>query len=173
MPDVSPKPDGSFQIADVSAEHYRVNFLNLPDGFYARSIRTDTADVALNGLDLSAGAAARLAIVLSPNAGQLTGTVLDPKTQKPVPAVTVVAVPQEKERRDRESFYKTTNTDQAGHFRFKNLIPGDYKVFSWEDVPYGSWMDPEFLAPNESRGEAVSVREGSPQSIQVNLIADQ
>ena len=81
-------------------------------------------------------------------------------------------VPQEKERRDRESFYMTAISDHAGHFTFKSLVPGDYKVFSWEDVPYGSWMDPDFLAPHESRGESVTIREGSPQSIQVTLITD-
>ena len=173
MPDVPLRADGSFQVADLSAENYRVNLLGLPDGFYIKSIRSASVDVVLHGLDLSAGAASPVTIVLGPNAGQLTGTVLDPKTQKAVPAVIVVAVPQEKERRELESFYKTANTDQAGHFSFKNLIPGDYKVFCWEDVPFGSWMDPEFLAAHESRGEAVSVQEGSPQSIQVNLIADQ
>ena len=173
MPDVPLRADGSFQVADLSAENYRVNLLGLPDGFYIKSIRSASVDVVLHGLDLSAGAASPVTIVLGPNAGQVTGTVLDPKTQKAVPAVIVVAVPQEKERRELESFYKTANTDQAGQFSFKNLIPGDYKVFCWEDVPFGSWMDPEFLAAHESRGEAVSVQEGSPQSIQVNLIADQ
>jgi uncharacterized protein (DUF2141 family) len=172
MPNVPLKSDGSFQIADLSAEHYRVNLYNLPDGFYVKSIRTATVDVQSAGLDLSAGASQPLSIVLSPNAGELTGTVLDPKTQKPVAAVTVVAVPQEKDRRDRETFYKTTTTDQSGQFRFKNLIPGDYKIFSWDDVPYGSWMDPDFLAPHDSHGEPVSIREGSPQSIQLTLIVE-
>ncbi|MCU1237124.1 MAG: hypothetical protein JWP63_5091 [Candidatus Solibacter sp.] len=173
MPDVPLRPDGSFQIPDLSAEHYRLNFYGLPDGFYVKSIRSSSVDVQLAGLDLSAGAPAPIAIVLSPNAGQVTGTVLDPKTQKPVSAVTVIAVPQEKERRERESFYKTAATDQSGHFTFKNLTPGDYKVFCWEDVPFGSWMDPEFLSAHDSKGEPVAVREGSPQSIQVTLIADQ
>jgi hypothetical protein len=33
-------------------------------------------------------------------------------------------------------------------------------------------MDPDFMVPHESKGEAVSIHEGSPQSIQVNLIVD-
>ena len=82
-------------------------------------------------------------------------------------------VPQEKERRDRESFYHTATTDQAGRFTFQNLVPGEYKVYAWEVVDYGAWMDPDFLAPHESQGESVTVREGSPQSVQVNLIPDQ
>ncbi len=172
MPDVALNSDGTFLLPDVSAEHFRVYLNALPDGFYVKSMRAANVDVQAAGLDLGAGAPVPLVIVLSPNAGQVSGTVLDPKTRKPVSAVTAVLVPQEKERRDRESFYKTTITDQAGHFTFKNLVPGDYKVFCWEDVPFGSWMDPDFLAPHESRGEPVAVREGSPQSIQVNLVVD-
>ena len=40
-----------------------------------------------------------------------------------------------------------------------------------EEVEYGAWMDPDFMKPLESHGEAVSVSEGGRQAIQVNLIA--
>jgi hypothetical protein len=173
MPDVPVKPDRSFQLSELSGELYRIVVNGLPDGFYVKSIRSAETDVQIAGLDLTAGASAPLEIVVSPNAGSLIGTVLDPKTQKPVAGATVVLVPQEKARRTRESFYRTASTDMAGHFTFKNLIPGDYRAFCWEDVPYGSWMDPDFLTPQESRGTAVTVSEGSPQSLQLTLITDQ
>jgi protocatechuate 3,4-dioxygenase beta subunit len=172
MPDVPVKPDRSFQLPDLSGEHYRIVVNGLPDGFYVKSIRSAETDVQLAGLDLTAGASAPLEIVLSPNAGSLIGTVLDPKTQKPVAGATVVLVPQEKARRTRESFYRTASTDMAGHFTFKNLIPGDYKAFCWEDVPYGSWMDPDFLTPQDSRGTAITISDGSPQSIQLTQIVE-
>jgi hypothetical protein len=50
------------------------------------------------------------------------------------------------------------------------VVPGEYRVYAWEDVEYGAWMDPDFMKPLESRGEAVSVSEGGRQAIQVNLI---
>jgi protocatechuate 3,4-dioxygenase beta subunit len=173
MPDLPVKPDHSFQLPDLNPEHYRIVVGGLPEGFYVKSIRSAEVDVQLAGLDLTAGASAPLEIVLSPNAGSLNGAVLDPKTQKPVAGATVVLVPQEKERRTRESFYRTASTDLAGHFTFKNLIPGDYKTFCWDDVPYGSWMDPDFMTSQESRGTTITISEGSPQSLQLTLITDQ
>ena len=172
LPDSAVRRDGGFQLSDVSAEHYSVNVYGVPEGLYVKSVRSSQADVLMTGLDLTSGAAAPLTIVLAPNAGQLTGTVLDSNTQKPVPAATVVLVPQDKARRTREFFYRTAPTDNAGHFTVKSIVPGDYKVFSWEGAAYGAWMDPEFLAQYESAGQSVTVTEGSPQSLQLNLIPE-
>ena len=63
--------------------------------------------------------AAPLDVVLSPNAGQVTGTVLDPNTEKAAPMMMVVLIPQEKERRDREAFYQTATSDLSDQFTFK------------------------------------------------------
>jgi hypothetical protein len=82
----------------------------------------------------------------------------------------VVLIPQEKERRDREAFYRTMTSDLSGQFTFKGVAPGEYRVYAWEEAEYGSWMDPDFLKPVESRGEAVSVSESGRQAVQVNLI---
>uniref|UniRef100_Q01ZV9 Cna B domain protein n=1 Tax=Solibacter usitatus (strain Ellin6076) TaxID=234267 RepID=Q01ZV9_SOLUE len=173
MPDLALKPDRTFLLPDLSAEHYRIVVNNLPDGFYVKSIRSAEVNVQLAGLDLTAGASSPLEIVLSPNAGALTGTVVDPRTQKPVTGGTVVLVPQDKERRTRESFYRTASTDLGGQYTFKNLIPGDYKAFCWDDVPYGSWMDPDFMTSQESRGTAISIPERTPQSLQLTLLTEQ
>jgi protocatechuate 3,4-dioxygenase beta subunit len=173
LPDQALKPDGSFRMPEVNPDRYRVNVNPLPDGFYVKSIRAANVDVQTNGLDAGGGAPAPLEIVVSPNAGRVSGSVLDPKTQRPVSGVFAVLVPQEAERRDRESFYHTATTDPNGRFTFQNLVPGEYKVYSWEAVDFGAWMDPDFLAPHESQGEPVTVREGSPQSVQVRLIPDQ
>jgi hypothetical protein len=79
--------------------------------------------------------------------------------------MTVVLIPQEKERRDRESFYRSATTDATGGFTFKSLTPGEYRVYSWEEAESGAWMDPDFMKPQESRGEAVSIQEGARQAV--------
>jgi protocatechuate 3,4-dioxygenase beta subunit len=170
IPTQQVKEDGSFQLDDVGADRYTVSVSGLPEGFYVTRVRSANLDVLAGGLDVAAGSPAPLDVVLSPNAGQVTGTVLDPKTQKAAAAVTVVLVPQEKERRDREAFYQTTITDQSGRFTFKSVVPGEYRVYAWAEAEYGAWMDPDFLKPQESRGEAVSIQEGGRQAVQVNLI---
>ena len=164
------KEDGSFQMDDVGADRYTVSVGGLPEGFYVKSLRSGSEDVLAGGLDIAGVSPAPLDVVLSPNAGQVTGTVMDPNTQKAAATTWVALVPQEKERRDREAFYQAATTDLSGRFTFKGVVPGEYRVYAWEDVEYGAWMDPDFMKPLESRGEAVSVSEGGRQAIQVNLI---
>ena len=171
LPSRQVKPDGSFQMDDVGADRYTISVSGLPEGSYLKSVRSANVDVLAGGLEVAGGAPAQLDVVLSPNAGQVTGTVLDPNTQKAAPTMMVVLIPQEKERRDHEAFYQTATSDLSGQFRFKSVVPGEYRVYAWEEVEYSAWMDPEFMKPLESRGEAVSVTEGGRQAVQVNLIA--
>ena len=171
LPSQQVKPDGSFQMDDVGADRYTISVSGLPEGSYLKSVRSANVDVLAGGLEVAGGAPAQLDVVLSPNAGQVTGTVLDPNTQKAAPTMMVVLIPQEKERRDHEAFYQTATSDLSGQFRFKSVVPGEYRVYAWEEVEYSAWMDPEFMKPLESRGEAVSVTEGGRQAVQVNLIA--
>jgi len=68
------------------------------------------------------------------------------------------------------SNYKTATTDQCGKFTVKNLDPGEYKVFAWEDMEFGAYMDPELVKPVESLGEAMTIRENSKAQVQLKLI---
>jgi hypothetical protein len=156
---------------DVGADRYTISFTGMPEGFYVKSARSSNVDVLAGGLEVSGASPAHLDVVLSPNAGKVTGTVLDPNTEKAAPMMMVVLIPQEKERRDREAFYQTATSDLSGQFTFKSVVPGEYRVYAWEDVEYSAWMDPDFMKPVESRGEAVSVSEGGRHAVQVNLIS--
>ena len=54
--------------------------------------------------------------------------------------------------------------------RFKNLDPGQYKVYAWREVESGAYMDSEFVGPVESRGQALTIHEGSQENLQLKLI---
>ena len=134
-----------------------------------KSVSLGGQDALLRGLNLSSGAGGLIDIVLAPNAGQAAGLVQNDQ-QQPAPGVTVVLIPQERERKDQAQYYKTTTTDAAGAFTFKNLDPGQYKVYAWREVESGAYMDPEFVGPVENRGETLTIREGSQENLQVKLI---
>lgn len=163
-------PDGTFRIEDVGPDRYNVMVFGLPEGFYVKSVRSGETDVLLSGYDATNGAPGPLSVVLSPNAGQVSGTVQNPATQQPAPGASVVLIPQEKERRDVFNFYKTSTTDQFGNFTIKTVTPGEYKVFAWEDLELGAYMDPEFVKSVESTSEAVSVKESGKPAVQLELI---
>lgn len=160
--------DGSFSFQNLNADVYNVTLSGLPDGFYVKSVSFGGQDALLSGLNLSSGAASPLDIVLAPNAGQATGVVQNDQ-QQPAPGVTVVLIPQERERKEQMQYYKTATTDAAGSFAFKNLDPGHYKAYAWKEVESGAYMDPEFVGPVENRGETVSIHEGSQENLQVKL----
>jgi hypothetical protein len=160
----------NFSFDDVNPEHFEVVVAPLSGTFYLKSIRAGNTDVLANGLDLTGGGGATVDVVIGVNAPQITGTVQNPATQQPAMAVTVVLVPQEKERREVSLYYRTTNTDQSGSFTIGRVNPGEYRVYAWEEVEFGSWFDPDFLKPVESKGSPVSVREGSPASVQLTVI---
>jgi len=164
------KSDGSFQFEDVGADRYTVGVTNLPDGFFVKAIRSANLDVLAGGIEIAGQSPAPLEVLVCPNAGQVTGAVVD-KDQKPVSQATAVLVPQDKARRDKQQYYRTMSTDPSGNFTFKDVIPGEYRVYAWEDVEYGAWMDPDFLKPVESRGEAASVSERARLTVKVNLIS--
>jgi hypothetical protein len=129
VPNSRVKEDGSFTLSNVSADHFNVSVYGLGEGFYVKSIRAGDGDALANGLDLSRGAAGRIDVVLSPSAGQVEGAVQN-ENQQPAIGATVVMIPQEKERLDQMSYYKTVTTDQYGRFTVKSIDPGEYKVFA-------------------------------------------
>ncbi len=69
--------------------------------------------------------------------------------------------------------FKSTTTDQNGHFILQGLPPGDYKVFAWEKIEPGAYTSPELLQPYENLGESVHITEGSHNAVQVDLIPAQ
>jgi hypothetical protein len=127
-------------------------------------------EVKDTGIDLAHVPAGPLTITLAPNAGQIDGVVLNGE-QRPAPGASVVLVPDSK-LRGRPDAYKTTTSDQNGRFLLKNIEPGDYKLFAWEDIESGAYMDSDLLRPVEDRGQSISIHEGSRESAQLGLIPE-
>ena len=164
------KDDNTFQLQNAGANIFEVTLFGLPDGFYVKSIKSGETDVLAAGLDVAKGGPQPLEVVLSPNAGSVSGAVQNTNTRQPAPGATVVLVPQEKERRDRAEYYKTTTTDQNGNYTLKGLVPGEYKAYAWEDVEPGAYMDSDFLKPVESKAESVTVRESDQKTVALTMI---
>jgi hypothetical protein len=150
-------------------DRYRITAFNLPEGAYVKSVRLGNEETMDTGIDFTGGVAGAIDVVLGSNAGQVEGTVMSPK-QEPAPGATVVLVPQIAARRDQFQFYKTTTSDQNGRFTIKNVDPGEYRAYAWEDVETGAYMDPDFIKPVENLGQAVSIHEGSREKLQLDMI---
>jgi hypothetical protein len=95
----------------------------------------------------------------------MNGSVTNSRGE-PIGNATVALVP-EAPRRRRADLYRTISTDVSGRFQMQGLTPGDYKVFAWDDVEEGAWLDPEFLRAYENRGTRVRIDEARDAAVQL------
>jgi hypothetical protein len=162
----APAADGRFTLENIAAGDYRVQVHFLPDGFYVQSIRFQGGDVLNGGLHVERKSDGDIEIVVGNRPGSLNGSVRDEKRQS-IPNARVVLVP---DRRNRLDLFKTVRTDESGEFRFEFVPPGDYKLFAWELIEDGAWLDPDFIQLYEDRGTAVAIRPASDQTVTVGPI---
>jgi hypothetical protein len=156
------QPDGSFTVNGVYDGTYRVMLAGQSQDAYLEAVRYGVADGLTDGITVRRGADAMLEVTLSSKAARLQGAVLDSDNLAAV-GVWVVLVPNEPHRSEMQ-LYKAATTDQNGHYLLRGVAPGDYKLFSWEDVDQNAWQDPEFLRGFEDRGEKVSVEANDQKS---------
>jgi hypothetical protein len=160
------KPDGTFIFRDVPEGSYRIRFFPLPAGFYLKP--SGAADVFETGVTVGPGhSPPGLELVLSAGTGRIDGTVRS--DEQPSPGASVVLVPDGKQRAQ-PSDYRQALTDQLGRFALRNIAPGDYTLFAWEQIERGAYMDPDFLGQYEDHGKAVHVEEGGHLSVQLDAI---
>jgi hypothetical protein len=163
------KDDGTFAIRNVAPDTYTVNVFGFRDNFYLKAVRFGDNDVIDSGVDFTQGAtASEFTVTLSAAGGQVDGTVQNDKSE-PAPGAMVVLIPAA-EKRGINRLYKNTSTDQSGKFSIKGIAPGEYKLFAWDQVEFGSYQDPDFLKPYESKGESVSIKENSHESKDLKVI---
>jgi hypothetical protein len=161
------KPDGSFLISDVMPDVYEVNVVGSRPGAYMKSIRFGDAEAPDDRIDLTQGSGP-VTILLGTDVGEVEGSV---KKSNGDPAVrvriTLIAYGKHLGRGDLSRF---GFTDEQGKFHLRNVAPGEYKLFAWEDVPIDAPQDPEFRKPFEKQAVAVKMEPNGHETA-VELIA--
>jgi len=111
--------------------------------------------------------AAAVELTLSTGAGRITGTVA--KTSK-LSLAPRSCLSRTGRGADNRAFYRQALTDASGRFTISSVTPGDYKLFAWEEIERGMYLDPDFLQSYEDSGKPVQVEEGGSLNLQVDLI---
>jgi len=176
-PDVySPFPNGFLSFGVLLRQDYRIANLMLRGttparigDAYIKSIRMGNQDVMNNGFRVDdPEKISPIEIIVGTRPGTLTGTVMSEK-QKPDANATVLLVPDAGRQRWTDG-YRTTTSDLAGRFTIGRIAPGDYIVYSWEEVDDGAWMDPEFMKKYEQRGKRIHISEGRTETLGITAI---
>jgi protocatechuate 3,4-dioxygenase beta subunit len=161
--------DGTFELHDLAPERYRVNVNGTADGTYVKSIRFGNEDVTNGILDLTSGTGGVIDVKLAPNAADISGNVHNDKSEA-VSDVQVTLGPASAEVATQTLFFRQARTNQDGKFSFKNLPPGEYRIWAWEEVDNGLVSDPQFRAHFDSGSVLVRLSEGSHENSDVKLL---
>jgi len=148
--------DGAFVLNDDGVVHYRVELFGLPADAYIAAARLGGADILENGFSLHGDSTGLMEIAVSGLGGRIVGVVRNPQNEI-VPSGRVVLVP-EPDLRSRRDLFKVATLDQYGRFNIQGIRPGRYKLFAWDDVPFGAYFDSEFLRSYEDQAKAVTVK---------------
>jgi len=160
------KPDGSFLVKNVPPAVYDVN-MNRTPGVYLKSVRIGDKQISGRRVDLTSKLEP-LVIVLGADMGLVEGSVANAKGD-PVVRSRVTVIPYS-DHLGRIDLARTGFSDEKGEFKIKDIAPGDYKVFAWEDVPVGAPQDADFRKPFEKQGVAVRMQPNGHEKVSVTSI---
>jgi hypothetical protein len=166
---VSGKADktGAFTLEGVTPAAYDLMLPLSPDGTYVKSVMFNDREALGRVLDCSAITAATLRIVLGTDGGKVKGRVS--RDDKPAPNATVVLVPADPSRRFPATVRQGVS-DETGHVALKDVPPGDYLAFAWEEVEDGVWFDADFVKAAQSQAVKVQVGPKANEEIQLKLL---
>jgi len=150
----------------ITPGDYKLVVNGMAPGMYIKDARIDRSDV-LQGISIGTRVDGALEIVLSTNAGQIDGTIID-AAGKPVSGAQAVLVPDR--LRNRTDLFKTATSGANGRFSMRGITPGDYKLFAWEDIEPFSYFDSDVVRPFEALGKPIRIQEGSKETAEVKMI---
>jgi protocatechuate 3,4-dioxygenase beta subunit len=157
------KPDGKFELRGLSRGTYAVEIGGLPEGAYVKSVNLAGRSVSDSEIDLTSGASGDLQIEVSPDAGEVAGTVRN-AAGDPAPGATVQIWPANGEGA------RTVKSGPRGEFRFHSLPPAEYRVAAWQDLDDDLAQYAPFRAAFAGDAAKVKVEEKARERIDVKLI---
>jgi protocatechuate 3,4-dioxygenase beta subunit len=165
------KADGTFTISQFTPGHYTMEVYGAgSDEGYVKAILAGTEDVFGKEVDANTIAAAGLKIVIRLDSASLGGTVEIPDERKAfLRSPSVVLLPADAQLR-KASLRNIAPLNQDNGFSLKNVRPGDYIAFAFEEFDYASLQDPEVFAAIESKGAAVSLAANESKSLSLKIL---
>lgn len=161
------KPDGSFVIPEVTPDVYEV-VVGAPAGFYVKSIRLGDAEAPNGRIDLTQGSGP-VTVLLATDVGEVEGSVKKANGDAAVRVrVTLIAYGSHSGRMD---LSHSGFTDEQGKFHLRNVAPGDYRVFAWEDVPVGAPQDADFRKPFEKQSATLKMEPNGHETVELTAIS--
>jgi len=164
---VTVRSDGRFEIPDVVAGRYKLVLTGPVD---ITSLRQD--GVSLVGTSIVVGTRpVSLEATVMTSDQQVRGSLRNwEQVSQNVDAFSRVSLVPEPPRREDLSLYRASRIDPVGNFTFSSVIPGEYRLFAWEDLAPGAEQNKKFMSRFEGRGFRVTVPSSGTPEVQVDMI---
>jgi hypothetical protein len=105
---------------------------------------------------------------VSPAGAQVEGVVMNSGGKLACTAA-VVLIPSG-DRRSNRFLYENAAVDQNGHYAFKGVTPGDYKLFAFDQAGVVPYFDATALSGYENQGQAVHFDAGDRKTVMLKVI---
>lgn len=171
IPDAAVGADGTFTLENVAAGKYMLNF-NGPNGVYLESVRIGSQELRGKYIDYSGGAGGELDIVLRYGGAEVDATVQgaqNANASEPAQHANILLVPEE--MNEDGSGMKFNSVGSGGNAAFKQLPPGRYKAYAFEDASFADLQNPDVLKQLEGKGTDVEVKGNETKQVQLPLIS--
>lgn len=168
--DLTLDSNGKAAAPNLPESRYSLSLRGLPESAYIADIRQSGQSVYDDGIVLSQQITP-VRIIVNMSGATLTGTV-QTADRKPVENATVVLVPPPN-RRQNASLFKTTNSDNNGHYSLNGIMPGSYTLLAFQDIPSGEpWLNSDFIGKYADRARSITLSAGSHSSMQLELLSN-
>ena len=164
-PTAEVQPDGSFELKNVGVDSYWVNVSGPAPDAYLKTARYGSSD-ALGNFRVNSGSDATLELVGSARGAHIQGVVMN-SDPVPVSGVWVTLIPEDS---NQKRFFQSARSRANGKYEFRGVAPGNYLLFSWDNIEEHEWDDPEFLKPFKSQAVSIRVTEGESKTADLTLI---
>jgi hypothetical protein len=154
---------------------YNLSFV-IPPGFYISGIQMGARNIYEDAvIDVQGAPAEPIEITLTPGGGTIAGILQEDLRQQSTERYfepRIALVPLSLPQRGNVLLHKTTTLiGPPGSFSFRDVPPGEYKVFAWENAPeLDAEKNAEFVSAYEPFGASVTVVDGQTSSVRVQLI---
>jgi hypothetical protein len=159
-------PDQTFRLVGIVDGEYFFRVRNIPRGFRVKSAQFGAEDILNKPWIFSNPSSGNIEVVLARETAEISGVVTNVRSEA-APAE-VVLVP---EARSRTDLYRVSSADQNGRFTFTDVAFGSYRLFAWEHMEVGAYLDSTFLKRFESLGKSVNILNSSSLSLDVRVIS--
>ncbi len=139
----------SFVFTNVRRGPYTLSVTS-PAPYYVKSVRLDNEEVGGNEFNVT-GAMGSIEIVLSDNGGSLEATVAGSDGSSLSSMVLLVSP-------GRPPIYGDSTNE--GKLTIRNLPPGDYRVYAFDDGRNVEYADPEWMQRNGGSGAPLTIAPG-------------